>query len=113
MMFWWHMATAGLEAYIWQWGTGIGAIIILVGLAFFSEAIPLIGPKLHELRKDLLWVAGGIALFLLGVADGDRLRGNRDAIQQAEVRSAVHAVVTQSKSPAALKRPDKFNSPEN
>jgi hypothetical protein len=64
------LAVAGVWSQIWHWGIGIGLIILCLAGAYFTTAIPLIGPYLKDARKDLLWAAAIIAIFLAGQALG-------------------------------------------
>lgn len=84
MIFAWNLATAGLGHLIWHWGVGIGLIIILVAAAELTTAIPIIGDWLEKVRKDLLWVAVGIALILVG-----EWVGKKDADARCEAKAAV------------------------
>lgn len=104
---------AGVWPLVFHWGLGIGVIIILVVLSYASETLPLIGPHLNALRKDLRWGAVGIAIFLFGMWVGDRDRANRYEAQVIVLEKHVTSTVKAAKSPAALAKPDKFNSKDN
>lgn len=65
-----HEAFAGLGRLALHWGIGIVAISLLIALEYFSAsvgaAVPILAPFLAKFRKDLLWLALGIGLFLAG-----------------------------------------------
>lgn len=108
-----HMALAGIWSQVWHWGTGIGLIILCLAGAYFTTAIPLIGPLLVNARKDLLWAAAVIAVFLAGQALGASDQRRHDAAKVVVIESTVTKAVTHAKTPSAHKRKDKFDDPEN
>lgn len=83
-MMWLELAFAGLGSFIWHWGIGIGMIIILVGAAELTTAIPIIGNWLATVRIHLLWAAAAIALVLAG-----EYIGARDAAKRCEAKAAI------------------------
>lgn len=87
------LAFAGLGPLIWHWGIGVGAIILLVAAAELTTAIPLIGPWLEKVRKDILWVAVGIALLLIGEGIGARDMAHRSAAKALIIQSTVDEAV--------------------
>lgn len=96
-----NLMFAGLEHLIWHWGIGIGAIILLVLAAEMTTAVPLIGPWLEKVRKDLLWVAVAIALVLAGEFVGAKDMADRCDAKAAVVTTEVHTQVVKARKPAA------------
>lgn len=94
MLLWLKLAFAGLGALIWHWGIGVGLIVIILALEVLSDSVPVIGPYLGRFRKDLLWIAAGIALVLVGEYVGARDMQNRCAAQAAAIDKAVNRAVT-------------------
>lgn len=108
----WGLATAGISAFIWQWGLGIGLIIICVVLAYFTTAIPIIGPWLADARRHLLWAAFVIATFLAGQYLGVQNANKRHAKQQIIVEQHVDDVVQNTKTEKFKKQEDRWDRPE-
>lgn len=110
-------AFAGAWGYIFHWGTGIGLIVLLLVAAYFTTAIPLIGPFLNKFRWHLVVAAGGIALFLAGSTVGSRDAMNRCIAKQEIVKKRVEDVVNQIKNSPAPKDgklpKDLWDTPEN
>jgi hypothetical protein len=102
---------AGLWAEIWHWGVGIGAIVLLVGGAVFSQSIPLIGPYLAPIRKELLFVAAAIAILLVGEFIGQRTGDAKCEARQVVVTTTVHKKVDKATSPS--KTHDPYDDPQN
>lgn len=111
-MYFVHMALAGIWSQVWHWGTGIGLIVLCLAGAYFTTAIPIIGPYLANARKDLLWAAGVIAVFLAGQALGAHDEARKDAARQIVVEKRVDSVVEKTKTPKARARSDKWDRPE-
>lgn len=111
---------AGSWSLIWHWGVGVGLIVLCLLGAWFTTAIPIIGPYLTGARKDFLWAAFGIAVFL-----GGNLMGVHDEKAKCEAKSIVieHVVekaVEQATPRPAVKgkrqrarKPDPWDSKEN
>lgn len=112
---WWVIQSffAGLWPLLLHWGIGVAMIIGLLVLSYASETLPLIGPHLNALRKDLRWGAAVIAVFLFGMWVDARDQANRSAAQVIVLEQHLGSVVTTAKSPRALAKPDKFNSKDN
>ena len=109
----WYMVQlffAGLWAEVWHWGLGIGLIILLVGGSIFSQSIPLIGPWLTPLRKDMLWAAAVIAVLLAGEYIGQRSSDAKCVARQVVVEKIVDKVVTKTHTPAASQAKDPYQS---
>jgi hypothetical protein len=99
---------AGIWAGVWHWGVGIALIILLVGGAIFSQAIPVIGPYLTPIRKDMLWAAAIIAVFLGGQYLGGRDATARCTAREVVVEKVVDKVVTGVETdPANQPQPEK------
>lgn len=111
-MFYIHLAAAGLWSQVWHWGTGIGLIILCLAGAYFTTAIPIIGPYLKDARKDLLWAAGLIAIFLAGQALGAHDANRRNDAKKVVIERQVDTVVERTKTPKAKARKDKWDRPE-
>lgn len=113
-------ALAGAWDSLLHKGIGWAAIVVLLLLAFasrFLALIPFVGPILADffkpLRKDLCWAAFGVALILGGEYVGARDNQKECVAQQVVVEHVVTKVVTKTKTPAASKVPDPYDSPEN
>ena len=111
--YWIQTTTAGWLAYIMHWGLGIASIILLVAGAIFSQSIPIIGPYLHEIRKDMLWAAAAIALFLGGQWVGAHDAANRCDKKAVVIEKIVKQVVKGTTTPKAAGQKDKYDSPNN
>lgn len=105
------LAFAGATQYIMHWGIfgGIAAACIL--LAVFSGVIPVIGPYLTALRKDLYWVAFGCGLIMLGMFISGRDAAHRYAAKQAVVSTTVDTAVDKTTMPAARHQKDRWDNP--
>ncbi len=112
-MYYIQLALAGIWSQVWHWGTGIGLIIICLACAYFTTQVPFIGPWLANARKDLLWAAGAIALFLAGQALGAHDEARKNAAKQIVVEQKIDTVVEGTKTPAAKAKPDRYDNPEN
>ena len=116
-MFALKLAFAGAWSYVWHWGTGVGLIVLALALAYFTQAVPLIGPYLGRFRKDLCWFAVAVAVLLAGQYVGSEDCKARFAAQKLIVKERVNDVVDKVKSeppPADGRAPrDKWDSPEN
>lgn len=112
-MLWINMALAGIWSQVWHWGTGIGLIILCLAGAYFTSAIPILGPWLANARKDLLWAAFGIAVFLAGQALGAHDEARKAKARVVVIQDTVTKAVTHAKTPAAHQRKDKFDDPKN
>jgi hypothetical protein len=89
MPIWFKLATAGLSDLIWHWGIGVGLIICILAVEYFLGYLPFV----QRIRKDLLWVAFGIAVFLVGEWLGARDMAARCNAQAAVVEGAVNQAV--------------------
>lgn len=107
-----HMV-AGIWSQVWHWGTGIGLIIVCLAGAYFTTAIPIIGPYLTNARKDLLWASFGIAVFLAGQALGAHDEARKAVAREALVERQVDTVVEKTKTPRYRKMQDRYDKPEN
>jgi hypothetical protein len=112
-MFWLNLAAAGIWSQVWHWGLGIGLIILCLAGAYFTTAIPLIGPYLKDARKDLLWAAGLIAIFLAGQALGAHDEARKATAKQKVVEQHVDSVVQKTTTPRYRKMKDRWDNPEN
>ncbi len=106
-------AVAGVWSQVWHWGTAVGLIILLVAASYFSAAIPIFGPWLHEARKDLLWAAFGIFLFTFGMGVGTKDEKKVCTAQTVVVTKYVDKAVSKVKTPKARAEKDPFDNPEN
>lgn len=111
--YWVQTTFAGWWAFAWHWGVGVFSIIALVAGAIFSQSIPLIGPYLHEVRKDMLWAAAGIALFLGGQWVGAHDAANRCDKKAVVIEKIVKQVVKGTTTPKAKTQKDKWDDPNN
>src|SRR5689334_18964529 len=115
MIFWyWLQSTfAGAWSYIWHWGAGVAAIIILVAAAIFSTSIPIIGPYLTRFRDELLWLAFCIAVLLAGMWVGSHDEAKRCDKKAVVIEKIVKQVVKGTTTPRATKQKDKWDDPNN
>jgi hypothetical protein len=90
-----ELAFAGVWQYILHWGIGVALLIGLLAAAYFTTAVPLIGPYLTGLRKDLLWAAFGVAVFMGGEWIGQKDATLRCVSKQEVVEEAVKKAVKQ------------------
>lgn len=110
-MFELQMIVAGLWPQLWHWGTGIGVIIICIACAWFTTAVPVIGPYLKGIRKDLVWVAVAVAVFLAGNVMGARDQASKDKAKGAVVTKHVDKVVKSVKTPKFKSTKDPWDNP--
>lgn len=108
-----QLAFAGVWTYVWQWGVSVTLIILLVGAAYFTTAIPVIGPYLRDMRAHLLWAAFGIAIFLFGHTVGHRAAMKRVEIKEVIIERTVEKAVKNTTTPKAKRQPDRWDRPEH
>lgn len=115
LSFLFHSATAGLWSFIWHWGLGIGAIILLIAADVFSTSIPIIGPFLGRIREWLFLAACAIAFVLAGEYIGAHDAAYRCKAQTIVVNHYVDKIVheTQHNRRPATKSTDPWDSPNN
>ena len=104
------MAFAGVWAFIFSWGLGVGLIVCLLLAAYFTTAVPLIGPYLSEQRKHLIMAAVAVAIFMGGQVVGAHNANQRNAAKQVIVEDTVGKAVDRAKKST---RPDKWDRPEH
>lgn len=80
-----QLALAGIGPLIWHWGLGVGLIICILLAEYFLGYLPF----MQRFRKDLLWVAVGIALILAGEWIGKRDGNTRCAAKATVVENVV------------------------
>jgi hypothetical protein len=103
------MAFAGLWAFIFSWGLGVAIIIGLLAAAYFTTAVPFIGPYLKDARSHLLWAAFVVAVFLAGQYTGAHNATKRHEAQQTIVEQTVDKALDNAKKD---KSKDKWDRPE-
>lgn len=108
-----QLAFAGVWGQVWHWGTGVGLIILCLAGAYFTTAIPVIGPYLTHARKDFLWAAAGIAIFLGGQALGAHDEARKTAARKIVIEQQVDSVVEQTKTPKSRAKKDRWDRSEN
>lgn len=108
-----QFALAGAWASVWHWGLGIGLIILLLAGAYFTTAIPLIGPYLTGLRKDLCWAAFAVGVLMAGEYIGDRDGDARCKAKAVVVEKVVTKAVAATKTNRARRSSDPWNNPSN
>lgn len=104
------MALAGVWAFIFSWGLGVGLIICLLLAAYFTTAIPLIGPFLTDQRKHLILAAVAIAIYLGGYYVGARDANKRNTAKQDIVEDTVDKAIDRARRST---RPDPWDRPEH
>lgn len=107
------MAFAGIWGFVFSWGLGVGLIICLLAAAYFTTAVPFIGPYLSGMRAHLLWAALGVAIFLGGHYVGASNATARCEAKQVIVDDIVDDAVAKTKTPAARGAKDKWDRPEH
>jgi hypothetical protein len=107
-----QLAFAGATSYILNWGVWGGLAAGLVFCAFFSNLIPVVGPYLTALRKDLLWAAFGCVLIMFGMHQGGKAATDRCVAQQVVITKVVTKAVHKTTTPAAKRQKDRFDRPE-
>lgn len=105
-----QLAFAGLGHYVLHWGIWGGLAAGLVALALFSSAIPVVGPYLTALRKDLLWAAFGCVLIMYGMFQGGRDAEARCVAKQKVVVMRVDKVVQRTKTPKYRAKHDRYSN---
>jgi hypothetical protein len=110
------LALAGLGPLALHWGIGVALIIAIVLIELFAGAIggaiPLVAPLLTRFRKDLLWLAIAIAIFLFAESMGVKDEAHRCAAQSAVVQTTVDNAVAAARHPTADQlRNDRWDSP--
>ncbi len=108
---------AGLWPLIFHWGTGVALIVICILLEVFAgwlqANIPFFGNFIMRIRRDLLWVAVGIALFLIGGWFTARDMANRCEAQSQVIDRHVKDVVSGVEKPSEQSKPDPWDNPKN
>lgn len=94
-----QLAFAGVGSLIWHWGTGIGLIVICLLCASFTTSIPIIGPYLVNTRRDFLWAAFCIAVFLCGMFVGVHDEKARCEAKSIVIERVVEKAVNKAKAP--------------
>lgn len=107
---WLQLEAAGIWSFIWNWGLGIG-VIILCGIGIvFTDSIPVIGPWLGRERKGLLVIAIVTGAVLLGEFIGARDSSRRCTAKTVVIEKIVTKVVHKAKTD---KSADPYDSPNN
>jgi hypothetical protein len=88
---------------IWQWGLGIGLIILCLVLAYFS---PLY-------KKDFIWAAAIIIMALLFEGIGIAQEKSHCVAQQQVIVDTVTKVVHSTTTPKSQQQKDKYDEPNN
>lgn len=104
---------AGLGLPTLRWTAGLGLIVGLVFLAYGSASIPIIGPYLRDLRSHLLWIAFGVAVFMMGHVIGYKDGVARGKAQQVVIEKVVTKAVTKTTTPKARRQNDRWDKPEH
>lgn len=115
-----ELAFAGAWTMIWERGVGFGLIALFVFLALGSQmlaGIPLVGPALAAffapLRKDLLWGALGVGIFLFAEYVGAEAEKKHCVAQTVVIEKVVNKDVAKTKTPAARAEKDPYDNPNN
>ena len=94
-------ALAGTWNLIWHWGLGLGLMGLCIVAAIF----------LPVFKKDFIYCAVIIGVFLLAMAIGTRDAAKRSAAQQVVVSKRVDSVVKGTSTPASHAARDKWDNP--
>lgn len=108
-----YLAFAGITQYILHWGLFGSLAAGLVLVAWFSQVIPVVGPLLYPIRKDLYWAAFGCVLIMFGMYLGGRDASLRCEAKQVVVEKVVIKEVERTKTPKSRARKDRWDSREN
>lgn len=108
-----QLALAGIWSQVWHWGVGVGAIILCLAAAYFSNYIPVIGPWLGRERKALLAIAAAIGLILVGEAIGAKDEAKKCEARTVVIEKVVTKATDKAKKSRGSKSKDPFDSPEN
>lgn len=115
-----QLAVAGAWTSVWEKGVGYGTIAVLLGLAFGSQllgGIPLVGTFLvnffKPLREDLLKAAFCVALVLAGEYVGANAEAKKCVAKTVVIEKTVDRAVDKTKTPAAIKSTDPYDSKDN
>ena len=103
---------AGITAFIIHWGFWGSLAAGLVAAGLFSSMIPVIGPYLTAIRRDLYWAAFGCVLIMFGMYQGARDATARCEAKQVVITKTVTKAVTKTKTPSAQKQNDRWDRPE-
>jgi hypothetical protein len=93
---------AGTWQMIWHWGVGVGLIIICLLCMWF----------LPVWKKDFLYAAIVVATALLFEAVGIHDERAHVIAQQHDLQNRVDKIIQSTKTPAARKAHDRFDSPK-
>ena len=105
------MFFAGIWPMVWHWGIGIGLIILILLAEVFTSVIPVLGPLLMPFRRDMLWAAGAIAVFLFAQGIGIKDEAARCIARQVKIENRIDSVVKETTTPRALIKPDPYDDP--
>lgn len=118
-----ELAFAGAWAGLLHKGTGVALIVLLLFLAYGTRLlamIPMVGPLLSKffepLRKDLLWAAFGVGVFLAGQFVGTHDEAARCVAKTVVIENVVDKTVkSTTPKPTKDRKPvqDRWDNPEN
>jgi hypothetical protein len=94
---------AGLWPLLWQWGLGVGLIVLLCAAAWFSPVA----------KVDFLWAAACVAVFLFAMGYGQRLERERVEAKEKVIVTTVDRAVATTKTPKARATKDPWDNPKN
>jgi hypothetical protein len=98
-----HLLFAGIWTMVWQWGIGIGLVLLCGAGAFFSPIY----------KKDFIY-AGlivGVALFFMSL--GIAQEKAHCTAQSTVIVNTVDKIVKQTSTPQSRATKDKFDDPNN
>jgi hypothetical protein len=98
-----HLLLAGMWEMVWQWGIGVGLLILCLAGAFFS---PLF-------KKDFLYAALIIVVALFFMSLGVAQERSHCTAQNQVIVTTVTKVVKATTTPKAKAAKDKFDDPNN
>lgn len=104
---------AGVTQYVLHWGFFGCLAAGLVAAGVFSGVIPVIGPYLTALRKDLYWAAFGCVLIMFGMYVGGKDAAGRCVAQQTVITKYVTKAVHKTTTPKSKAKVDRWDKPEN
>ena len=106
------LAFAGIGQYIVHWGFFGSLAAGLIAAAWLSPVIPIVGPYLVALRKDLYWAAFGCVLIMYGMYVGGKDAALRCEAKQVVISNVVTKAVKKTTTPKAQHQKDRWDKPE-
>ena len=94
---------AGTWDLIWHWGIGVGLLACFILAAIFSPVF----------KRDFVYCAIVVGVFLLAMYIGTRDEAKRVAGQQTVINDTVNKVVKGTQTPQSRSSTDRWDNPNN